>query len=244
MCYDTVMRFRHFSLILLGLSLAGCSWSLQRQPTITNTNNRSNVVEEFEAQTEALGNNLDLENQIASLFSAQPVTGQDITYPIANYTTARTKKTFGQYIPADGSDRFSGYHTGDDIEVTDITVEVPVYVVHTAQIVNKQTVSGYGGVVVLEFTYNNIVYHALYGHLDLNSVTAKVGDTVAGGTQLGNLGDDRSDETDGERKHLHFGLYPYTGVELYAGYVTDDTDLVSWVNPSDFLRSAGAVAPN
>ena len=69
-----------------------------------------------------------------------------------------------------------------------------------------------------------------------------LGDAVAGGTQLGVLGDDQSEQTDGERKHLHFGLYPYTSTELYAGYVANDADLVNWVNPADWLRTHGATA--
>ncbi len=238
------MRFKYFGLILLSLSSVGCSWSFRSNEPAVDVITTIDPVEQFAAQTQALGNTLDLENQIGNLFSAQETTNQGFTYPIANYTTARTKKIFGQYIPDDGSDRFSGYHTGDDIEVPDPATEIPVYVLKGGTVVVKQSVSGYGGVVIIEFTYNDVVYHALYGHLDLNSVTARVGDAVVGGTVVGNLGDDHSEETDGERKHLHFGIYPYTGTELYAGYVNDDATLSSWVNPGDFLRTAGAVAPN
>ncbi|EKD79616.1 MAG: hypothetical protein ACD_41C00025G0007, partial [uncultured bacterium] len=193
----------------------------------------------FSAQVDELGATLELQEQLGTIFdSAVPNT---FTYPMASYTTARTKKVFGQYIAPDSGDRFSGYHTGDDVEVTDVMVVVPVYALTTATVMQKQTVSGYGGVVILEFVDANVTYHALYGHLNLDSVTAVVGDTVTGGTQLGVLGDDASAQTDGERKHLHFGLYPFTGTELYAGYVVDDADLVNWVNPADWLRSHNAI---
>jgi hypothetical protein len=70
-----------------------------------------------------------------------------------------------------------------------------------------------------------------------------VDDTITAGQQLGYLGDDASAETDGERKHLHFAIYPSTGTVLYAGYISSDADLQQWVNPSDFLRDAEAIEP-
>lgn len=228
------------SLVLATLMVSGCAWpniGFQKpEPIVVN-----NPVTTFKQQAEDLGNTIELESQLNDLFAEQTaLTAENFTYPIADYKTARTKKTFGLYIAPGSGDRFSGYHTGDDVEVADITVEVPVYVLTDATITQKQTVSGYGGVVIVEFTANNQIYHALYGHLDLTSVTASVGDELKQGDQIGLLGADKSTETDGERKHLHFGIYPYTGTELYAGYVQDDADLENWVNPADFLRERNA----
>lgn len=197
--------------------------------------------QDFQEQVAALGSHLELESDLRSLFDGVSAVATTYVYPIDSYTTNRTVKVFGQYIAPDSADRFAGYHTGDDVEVTDLAAVVPVYALTTAIIIQKQTVSGYGGVVILEFVDAGTTYHALYGHLNIDSVSAVVGDNVTGGTELGVLGDDRSDQTDGERKHLHFGIYPYNGTELYAGYVDDDADLANWLNPADFLRNHQAV---
>lgn len=173
----------------------------------------------------------------------------DYVYPIAGYTSAVTKKTFGQYINAENSpienDRFTGFHTGDDVEVLDVTEEVPFYALSDATVVAKRTVNGYGGVVILEFTDPTSlqIYHALYGHVDITSVEVEVGDTVTAGQELGVLGDDASKETDGERKHLHFSLYPYSTTERYAGYVNSIDDLKDWIDPAVFLQDHSAISP-
>ncbi len=221
--------------------LAGCTLPVLQKSSSTTV--IADPIKQFQQQAEDLGNTIELESQMQNLFASQ-AKSEDVnfTYPIEAYTTARTQKTFGQYIEPDSGDRFSGYHTGDDVEVSDRSVEVPVYVLADAMVIQKQVVSGYGGVVILEFTADAVTYHALYGHLDLASVTAEVGDQLKQGDQLGVLGEDQSTETDGERKHLHFGLYPYTGTELYAGYVQNNADLVHWINPADFLREHQAIA--
>ncbi len=224
--------------LVLALSLVtGCVNTNAASPLTTNPQ------EDFERQGTALGNALRRESDLRVLFEDAAAVVGTYVYPIGSYTTNRTVKVFGQYIAPDSEDRFYGYHTGDDVEVTDLAAVVPVYVMTSATVVQKQTVSGYGGVVILEFVDAGITYHALYGHLNIDSVTVVVGDSVVGGTQLGVLGDDQSDQTDGERKHLHFGIYPYSGTELYAGYVEDDADLANWVNPADFLRQLGAIEP-
>lgn len=229
-------------IILAGMVLVtatGCTVPWNQTSTTPLT--IADPTQAFQDSVADLGNTLELESQVQNLFAEADQASSDFVYPIANYTTARTKKVFGQYIAPDSGDRFSGYHTGDDIEVADVAAPAPVYALTSATLVQKQTISGYGGVVILEFVDQTVTYHALYGHVNLSSVTAAVGDTVVGGAQLGVLGDDQSDQTDGERKHLHFGLYEYSGTELYAGYVADDADLANWVNPSDWLRDQAAV---
>lgn len=230
--------------------LAGCS-SLQRPTSFNSPDSQADL--DFESmlddQVGRLGNDLqqnsdelELKNQLQEKVTV--AAAEDFYYPIQNYQEHVTRKPFGQFIADDGSDRFSGYHTGDDIEVADVNVEVPVYAVTDAKITTKEFVSGYGGVLILEFQdTDEEPYHAIYGHLDLASVAHDVGDVVVKGELLGNLGDHQSTETDGERKHLHFGLYPYSSTELFAGYVQDDADLAAWINPSEFLREHYAQAP-
>lgn len=240
-----------FSLcILLGstILLSGCS-SLQR-PTFSNSSQtqadfQSTLDEEVDNLGKDLQRNSDelvLKNQMQEKVAI--VAAEDYYYPIQNYQEGVIRKLFAQFIPNDGSDRFSGYHTGDDIEVTDVNAEVPVYAITDAKITTKELVNGYGGVVILEFQdIDEQIYHAIYGHLDLASIVHEVGDVVVKGELLGNLGDHQSAETDGERKHLHFGLYPYSSTELFAGYVQDDADLAVWTDPSKFLLDHYAQEP-
>ena len=228
------------SLAFISLSLAGCSLLAKPEPVVLT----EDPLAQFEANTEALGDTIALDNELRDVFnntnSGSNLTGLYV-YPMAGYTTHKTLKTFGQFIPESAGDRFKGYHTGDDIEVSDIAIEVPVYAITNAVVVNKQQVSGYGGMLILGFTDNGVTYHMLYGHLNLASVNAKIGEQVLAGQQLGVLGEDRSTETDGERKHLHFGLFPFNGTELIAGYVQDDAQLSNWVDPSTFLRDRQAI---
>lgn len=227
--------------IFLGLALslfvAGCSYN---QPTYVPT---TDPIESFQEQIQGFDQSLTIESELRTILDQDNTPTSDYVYPMENYVTLRTKKVFGQFIAPNSGDRFSGYHTGDDIEVVDVTAEVPFYALADATVLRKETVGGYGGVLIVEFVDNGTTYQALYGHVDLASISAAVGDVVVRGTRLGVLGDDLSSETDGERKHLHFALYPSTGTVLYAGYTSNDADLQQWVNPSDFLREASASQP-
>jgi murein DD-endopeptidase MepM/ murein hydrolase activator NlpD len=157
-----------------------------------------------------------------------------VVLPIANYVTNRTVKRFGQYV----HDRFTGYHTGDDVEVADKTQPVPVYAIADGKVRLVKWASGYGGVMVVAFQLGGKQINAIYGHLKLSSVTLKVGDPVTQGQTLALLGDDRSHETDGERKHLHFGLYEGTVLKI-TGYVATKTDLKAWIDPQIFFTAQG-----
>lgn len=153
-----------------------------------------------------------------------------VVAPIAEYAKRRTFKVFGQYV----HDRFTGYHTGDDIEYADVAGDVPVYAIMDGEVIKAQFVSGYGGFVLIDFGD----VRAIYGHLDLSSVTVKPGDHVTAGQTIGILGDDHSAETDGERKHLHFAVYE--GDEIrYQGYEAKQSSLANWLNPTDYLTSLG-----
>ena len=74
----------------------------------------------------------------------------------------------------------------------------------------------------------------LYGHLDLDSITVGVGDELAQGQVIGNLGQGYSSQTDGERKHLHLSVHKGTGIE-YKGYVSTEGALSSWIDPETLL---------
>jgi murein DD-endopeptidase MepM/ murein hydrolase activator NlpD len=163
-----------------------------------------------------------------------PPAASAVILPIVNYVTNRTVKRFGQYV----HDRFTGYHTGDDVEVADKTKPVPVYAIADGKVRLVKWASGYGGVMVVAFQLGGKQINAIYGHLKLSSITLKVGDKVVKGQTLATLGDDRSHETDGERKHLHFGLYEGAALKI-TGYVATKADLNAWIDPQTFFTAQG-----
>lgn len=150
--------------------------------------------------------------------------------PVDGYIARRTFKVFGGYY----ADRFTGWHVGDDIEFGDIVEEVPVVAIMDGTVVRVEFVSGYGGVALIDHGDVN----AIYGHIDLSSALLKVGDTVTTGQFIANLGDGYSSETDGERKHLHFGLYDGEPIRV-NGYEAYASGVDSWMNPQDWFRSHG-----
>ena len=160
-----------------------------------------------------------------------------IVYPVEGYTERKTEKWFGKYV----QDRFTGYHAGDDIEFTsagDQAREVPVVAIADGEVVRVGRVSGYGGLLVVRFVINGRIITALYGHIDLGSTTLRPGDLVTRGQFLANLGDHASAETDGERKHLHFGLYEGSDGRV-NGYESTEAGLTHWYDPSVFLAEGG-----
>ena len=91
------------------------------------------------------------------------------------------------------------------------------------------TASGYGGVVSIQHQINGQNYMAIYGHLNPASLI-KNNSTVKAGQKIGILGEGFSNETDEERKHLHFSLRLGNNLNL-AGYVKNKIDLDNWVDP-------------
>ncbi|TSC76600.1 MAG: peptidase M23 [Parcubacteria group bacterium Gr01-1014_31] len=162
-----------------------------------------------------------------------PIPSTAVVLPIAGYRERRTFKVYGQYV----QDRFRGYHTGDDIEYADISKDVPVFAIADGEVVAARRVNGYGGMLIIRHTVAGRTVSALYGHLDLNSARA-TGTKVKAGEQIAILGDHKSSETDGERKHLHFHLWDGDGEKL-AGYAQTEAALGDYLNPTDFFLAKG-----
>jgi hypothetical protein len=70
----------------------------------------------------------------------------------------------------------------------------------------------------------------IYGHLKLASINTAQGGNLAPGDVLGVLGAAYSQETSGERKHLHLGFHKGTAVDI-LGYVQNKADLSGWIDP-------------
>ncbi|MDO8424918.1 MAG: M23 family metallopeptidase [bacterium] len=161
---------------------------------------------------------------------ASEIVAPQLVLPVEPYLP--TYKRFGEYF----RDRFTGYHVAEDLEVLpDVRGDVPVRAIADGTVRYAGWVAGYGGVMVVrhdDIAAAGVAMHAIYGHLDMASVRVRAGDVVAQGEVIGVLGDDRSRETDGERRHLHFALYQGEDVRL-QGYERDARAVSRWLNPAD-----------
>jgi hypothetical protein len=153
--------------------------------------------------------------------------------PINNLERRVTKKPFGIYV----ADRFTGFHTGVDFEITpeELNKQVLVRVICNGKLISKEYASGYGGVLVESCFLNNEPITVVYGHVKLASVKFNVDDSIKFGEVLGELGAGYSSETDGERKHLHLGIHKGQEINI-LGYVDSKDQLSSWINPCDYLK--------
>lgn len=152
-------------------------------------------------------------------------------YPIAEFKERITKKSFGDFISSKNSpiqpERFAGFHTGVDIEYGDVEGDIEVVAACDGEIVLRRWVSGYGGTIGLKCQINSIDYYLVYGHLSTNSIIEKT--KVTKGEKLAILGRGFSQETDYERKHLHFGI-SQNSLDI-RGYVQNENELEKWINP-------------
>lgn len=185
-----------------------------------------------------------LKPQYATASTVLPTAKQttsELIYPISRGSERVTKKPFGIFVSPKNSpvspERFSGYHAGIDFEIfpQEQNKDVPVYAVCAGKIIFKNWVRGYGGVVVEFCKLNQQPVTVLYGHLRLASIVLPKGKFIATGQKIGVLGNGYSKETDGERKHLHFGVHKGANLDL-RGYVHRQRDLSSWLDPVPYLH--------
>ncbi len=166
----------------------------------------------------------------------KPVSQAVLVPPLDRPKERITKKPFGIFITPENSpvqpERFRGYHTGVDFEVfpEELEKEVAVKAICAGELIAKSYVNGYGGAAVQSCEIENQSITVLYGHLDLASIKIEEGENLKPSDILGNLGPDKSRETDGERKHLHLAFYKGNEIN-YAGYVQNESQLSSWINP-------------
>ena len=170
--------------------------------------------------------------------SPEETQGTQFERPVDGFDDRITKKEFGQFVSPEDSpvenERFTGYHTGVDVEYEDISTDVPVRSIFDGTVIYSSYVSGYGGVVIVAHEIDNEDISSIYGHLNPDAMLP-TGTVVAKGQQLGVLGEEGY-ETDEERRHLHFGIYDGHDVEL-RGYVDNESELDKWHDPVEFLNS-------
>jgi murein DD-endopeptidase MepM/ murein hydrolase activator NlpD len=154
--------------------------------------------------------------------------------PLTRAEERVTKKPFGIKITRENSpvqpERFAGFHTGTDFELLpgEEAHGTSVQAVCAGPLLTRRAVSGYGGVAVQRCTLDGAPVTVLYGHLDLSSITAAVGQELSLGERIGTLGEGFSAETDGERPHLHLSIHRGEAVEL-RGYVQSEAQLAQWI---------------
>ncbi len=151
-----------------------------------------------------------------------------------------SKKPFGIFITPDTSpvqpERFGGFHTGTDFEIFATQKDERVFVeaVCDGRVVYEGFVAGYGGVLVEECVFDDETVTVLYGHLAAPDILFHKDDKVITGAKIGGLGNDRTSETDGERKHLHLSVKKGTHID-FRGYVTTEEELKKWIDPLSTL---------
>lgn len=191
--------------------------------TMQNSSNKKNPAG-------GLGNHNSSKDQLENYF--QP--------PLGRIKERISKKPFGIYITPKNSpvqpERFSGYHTGIDLEVfpEEFNTEVPIKAVCSGKLVMKKYAGGYGGVMVQSCELEKKPITVIYGHLKLDSIKANLGENIDLGNSIGILGADKSSETDKERKHLHLGFHRGSEINI-RGYVQNDSELSDWVDPCLYL---------
>jgi murein DD-endopeptidase MepM/ murein hydrolase activator NlpD len=164
--------------------------------------------------------------------TATPVS--EFAPPVNDFKARSTKKLFGTYVTPQDSptqpEKFTGYHTGVDVEFTDTTDDIPVYAIAEGTVRRANYTSGYGGLLVIEHTIHGEHFFSLYGHLRTNTLP-RVGTIVKKGDPVGVLGTGNSQETDGERHHLHFGIITSSTFDV-RGYTTSTDELHRiWKDP-------------
>lgn len=189
---------------------------------------------------EESGFEVDQDNFALKQNSKQEEEDNNLKLPIKDASKRVTKKPFGIFVAPNNSpvknERFKGYHTGVDFEVFDneYDKETSVKAICSGELIQKNYVSGYGGLAVQLCEIKSQKVTVVYGHLDLKSINLELGKNLQAGEKIGVLGDDKSRETDGERKHLHLGIHKGQDINV-RGYVDSENKLSEWLDPCDYV---------
>ncbi|UPA22592.1 M23 family metallopeptidase [Candidatus Peribacteria bacterium] len=163
-------------------------------------------------------------------------------WPIENGASRATPLHFGLFVtpdpesnPIDPPERFTGYHVATDFEITEdeLDKEIAVYAVCTGTGTYSGFAGGYGGLIVQECMLNKQKVSMIYGHLAIAPLPPN-GTLLTKGQKIGVLGAARSTDTDGNRKHLHFGIHKGWGSN-YHGYALTKSEIAEFIDPMTVL---------
>ena len=164
-----------------------------------------------------------------------------LPWPLEKADQRQKLLTFGKYVTPDPNtnpisppERFTGYHTGLDIEILPEEKDLSVAVKTICEgkiLYSAPFVEGYGGVIIQECNINNEPSSVLYGHLKPSSIkVSKSDEIIKQGSSVAELGNAYSEETGNTRKHLHLGIHKGNHVE-FLGYLDDEKDLQEFIDP-------------
>lgn len=162
-----------------------------------------------------------------------------ISIPLDNAPARITKKPFGIKVSPDNSpvkpEKFSGFHTGTDFEIFESEKEedVQVRAICDGEIIQKTSISGYGGVIIQKCQHENSPVLILYGHILLDSSTQEK--EIKKGDFLTLLSPANSPQSGYERKHLHLGIIKGEKID-YRGYVKMEKELSEWIDSEIILQ--------
>lgn len=185
-----------------------------------------------------------------SLLVLTACTGKITHQPLPNAPVRATPLSFGMYVtpdpkqnPIDPPERFTGYHTAQDYEVSagEVEGDVPVYGICGGKVIFSGYVHGYGGTVVHRCRLGGEDVTVLYGHLSLEGLPEE-GTRIRGGETIGLLGAHRSLDSGYTRKHLHLGIHKGRKLVL-AGYVQSKEALNSYIDPETVLSQLAIDLP-
>jgi hypothetical protein len=220
-------------IVVLGTIIACFTWAKKYPPSPAGNTLPKNSVSILQNHSSPTVNH-KIPVQPAASSNASSASG--FVPPLPNASTRVTKKPFGIYItPATSPvqpERFMGYHTGADFEIfpAELNATVPVSAVCTGKLLAKEWANGYGGVAVESCVLNSQPITVIYGHLNIASVKPNIGNQLKAGEAFADLGANKSQQTDGERKHLHLGFHKGPSINI-LGYVQNKSALSNWINP-------------
>ncbi|HBI33822.1 MAG TPA: hypothetical protein DEA43_04235 [Candidatus Moranbacteria bacterium] len=229
------MKKKAYILVIIGLVTLVVAGFLYVKKVEAPVNNSQPTTENLQQATSNLQPITDNNKNAAN--NSQK---QETVDPLDNALSRITKKPFGIYVNPGNSpvnpERFTGYHSAVDLEATteEQNINVPVRIFCDGKLLAARNASGYGGVAVQSCTLDDQSVTVVYGHINLKSMNVKVGDVLQAGDFLANLGAGFSNETDGERKHLHLGIHKGSDINI-LGYVQSKNELSAWIDPTKYL---------
>jgi len=176
------------------------------------------------------------------VLSACTLTADTLHNPISSARSRATPLHFGVYVTPDNGpitppEQFIGFHAGTDYEITadELESDVPVFAICSGEIRYSGFTQGYGGLIAQHCTILKESVTVLYGHLALDTLP-DLGSAVQAGNKIGLLASARSNDSGGNRKHLHLGIHRSNSSD-FRGYVQSKQELADYIDPETVLPS-------
>lgn len=186
-----------------------------------------------------------LVTMLGGAFANSPAVAEPaFAWPLDNTENRALLLNFGMYVtpdpgqnPIDPPERWTGYHTAQDIEIfpDEIDKDVPVFAACNGKVIFKGEVNGYGGVLIQLCKLNLEDVTVLYGHINPHRIEADMDQELNIGDRIGILGSHKTRDAGYNRKHLHFQIHRGPEIVL-RGYVSRPEDLSSYINPINIIK--------